>query len=277
MMGILAWRGFTAEQLGVRLNAVFWTGLLLLSAIYGLLLMRVLRRSRVHPLPVIASFYSLVSLHYQLPVYLFFAVGLTLVALLWIVAGFSRWSRGLALGTSVYFAAIALYYHAAMPQSRHLQGDVAGERRFPRARLASPLAGIYVDSAEASLYNELLSLTWKESRPGDSIFVLPTDAELYFLARRTNPFRFYNTALGVRSPVALDSVLHVLTCHAPKLVFYKPDDKYNTPASARIAAMVQESYQPLITIPPFQVFRRPSDRSSLASGSRCDSLPVAHD
>jgi hypothetical protein len=107
----------------------------------------------------------------------------------------------------------------------------------------------------------VIELTQQETRPGDTIFVLPTNAELYYLSRRTNPFRFYNTALGIRSSADLDSAIHMLKCQPPKLVFYDPEDKYNTPASERIAAFVQGRYQRLASIPPFQVFRRMSDRS----------------
>jgi hypothetical protein len=90
--------------------------------------------------------------------------------------------------------------------------------------------------------------------------VLPANAELYFLAQRSNPFRFYNTALGIRSSADLDSVLSVLRCHPPKLVFYNSKDKYNTAASERIARFVRDAYEPLTPLPPFEVFRR-RDRS----------------
>lgn len=263
MLGILAWRGFHGETAASHLNAALWAILLLLSAFFGLVmlieLVRGHTRSSIHPLPVIASFYTLVSLHYQLPIYLFYTVGLTLAAVLWLVTGLSTLSRLVALGAAVFVAGVALYYQAGMPITRHLQGVVAGERRFPTAVLQSPLAGIYVDSADAELYQKLIGLTERETQPGDTIFALPTNAELYFLSRRTNPFRFYNTALGIRSSTDLKETLRAIRCHPPKLVFYNSEDKYNTPASVRIAAAVQATYRKLAVIPPFQVFRRPSD------------------
>jgi hypothetical protein len=164
-----------------------------------------------------------------------------------------------------------------MPLSRLLQGIVAGERRFPVTPLQSAVAGIYVDTADAALYQKLIALAEQETRPGDTIFVLPTNAELYFLTRRTNPFRFYNTALGLRSSADLESALHLLRCYPPKLVFYNSEDKYNTPASARLAAFVQGKYTKLASVPPFQVFRLPRERGLNSGAERvCASPKVSH-
>jgi hypothetical protein len=226
----------------------------------------------MHPLPVIASIYSLVSLHYQLPIYLFYTIGLTLSAMLWLMADRAALSRVLGLTGSVFAAGVALYYQAGMV-TPSLQGVVAGERRFPTTLLQLPVAGIYVDSADAELYERLVQLTERETQPGDTIFAFPTNAEIYFLSRRTNPFRFYNTALGIRSSADLEETLRVIRCHPPKLVFFNPEDKYNTPASARIAAVLQAQYQLLETVPPFRVFRRLTD-SSPVNGAEdgCSSL-----
>jgi hypothetical protein len=266
MVGILVWRGFHSGDLGRFLNAGLFACLLLISALLGILIFRALVRgsySSTHPLPVIATFYSLVSLHYQLPIYLFFTVGLSLAAVMLLTAESNTGTRIITMVGPTAIGAVALYYQAAMPLTRHLQGNVAGERRFPTTPLPSPVAGIYVDTAEARLYHSLMQLIDRETQPGDTIFALPTNAELYFLGRRTNPFRFYNTALGIRSRAALDSVLQAIRCHPPKLVFYDPADKYNTPASFRIAASLGTRYEKLVPIPPFEVFRARRDSLGL--------------
>jgi hypothetical protein len=267
MMGILAWRGFHSGDLDRLINAGLYTCLLLISALLGVLLFRALvrgSRSSIHPLPVIATFYALVSLHYQLPIYLFYTVGLSLAAVLLLTAESHPGTRGFTVAVSTVIAGAALYYQAAMPLTRHLQGIVAGERRFPTTPLPSPVAGIYVDAPDAELYQSLVQLIDRETQPGDTIFALPMNAELYFLGRRTNPFRFYNTAVGVRSAADLDSVLQVMRCHPPKLVFYDPTDKYNTPASVRIAGTVRRQYEKLAPVPPFEVFRARRDSLAIA-------------
>lgn len=258
MIGILAWRGFHSGEVDRLLNAGLYTSLLLISALLGLLLFRALvrgSRSSIHPLPVIATFYALVSLHYQVPIYLFYTVGLSLAGVLLLTAESRAAIRGLVAALSAAIAGVALYYQAAMPLTLNLQGGVAGERRFPVTPFPSPVAGIYVDAADAQLYQSLVGLIDRETQLGDTIFALPNNAELYFLGRRTNPFRFYNTAVGIRSAADLDSVLQVLRCRPPKLVLYDPTDKYNTPASVRIAGTVRSQYEKLTPVPPFEVFR----------------------
>jgi hypothetical protein len=217
---------------------------------------------------VIATFYGLVSLHYQIPIYLFYTVGLSLAAVLLLTAESSAATKGLVTGVSAVIAGVALYFQAAMPLTLHLQGSVAGERRFPTTPLPSPVAAIYVDTAEARLYQSLIGLIDRETEPGHTIFAFPMNAELYFLGRRTNPFRFYNTAVGVRSVEDLDSVLQVIRCHPPKLVFYDSSDKYNTPASIRIARTVRRQYEKLPPIPPFEVFRAPAHPTDCGATSR---------
>ena len=276
MMGILAWRGFNSGDLDKLINAGLYTCLLLTSVLLGVLLFRALvrgSRSSIHPLPVIAAFYALVSLHYQLPIYLFYTVGLSLAAVLLLIAESDAvtW-RGFTMAVSAMIAGVALYYQGAMPLTRLLRGTVEGERRFPATPLPYSVAGIYVDAAEAQLYQSLVRLIDRETQPGDTIFALPTNPELYFLGRRTNPFRFYNTALGIRSSADLDSVLQVIRCHPPKLVFYDPTDKYNTPASVRIAGALGTQYEKLARVPPFEVFRARSDSLAVMQGNHgCES------
>jgi hypothetical protein len=247
---------------------VFWLGLLFLAAAMGMLLLRSLvtgsDKARLHPLPVIASFYALVSIHYQLPIYLFCSVGLTLAAVQWLTSESGKAGRFFVPSAALFLSAVGLYYQAAMPVSRRLEGIVAGQRRFPDTPLQSPVAGLYVDRDDAVQYHKLVDLIQQQTSPGDTIFALPTNAELYFLGRRINPFRFHNTAIGIRSSADLDSVLQVIRCHPPKLVFYDPTDKYNTPASVRIAGTVRRQYEKLAPVPPFEVFRARRDSPAAA-------------
>jgi hypothetical protein len=262
MMGIAAWVGFHSGDLDKFINAGLYTCLLLISALLGVLLFRMLirgTRSTIHPLPVIATFYGLVSLHYQLPIYLFYTVGLSLAAVLLLTAESNAGIRRFTLAASTVIAAAALYYQAGMPLTRKLLGTVAGERPLAATPLPSPVAGIYVDAEEAQLYGSLVRLIDRETRPGDTIFGFPMNPELYFLGRRANPFKFYNTAVGIRSNADLASVLQVIRCQSPKLVFYDPTDKYNTPASVRVAGALATKYEKLARIPPFEVFRASKD------------------
>lgn len=260
MMGVLALRGLVYGDVAARLNGVFWLALLLLPGVLGVALLRsLLRRSAtsgVDPLPVIALFYALVAVHYQIPIYLFCTIGLCLVAVLWHATAQARAPRILALSAAAVLAVIGVYYQATMSLNRGLEGIVAGERRPAVTPLKLGRAGLYVDAEDAVQYQRLVGFIEHETHPGDTILALPSNAELYFLTGRINPFRFYNSALGIRSSADLEAALRVVRCHPPKLVFYNSKDKYNTAASVRIGESVQVRYEALTSLPPFQVFRR---------------------
>jgi hypothetical protein len=162
---------------------------------------------------------------------------------------------------------IAVYYQAGMPLSRGLRQTIAGQRLAVTSPLELDRAGIYVEAEDAIRYKRVINFIQSETGLGDSIFALPSNAELYFLARRANPFKFFNTALGIRSEADLDSTLLALTCHPPRLILYNREDKYNTPASVRIAAFVMQSYEELPPVAPFQVFQ-PRNGESVNHGLR---------
>jgi hypothetical protein len=264
---ILALRGLVSGDAAARVNGAFWLVLLLLPAVLAVVLHRSLTRggggAGPHPLPVIAVFYAVGALRYQIPIYLFSATALCVTALMWESGG--KGARAPAPWLVVAVAGVALYYHAGMPLSRGLRGTVAGERRATDTPLGLERGGLYVESEDAARYRAVVALIERETRPGDTILALPSNAELYFLAQRTNPFRFYNSAVGIRSPEELDSALHVIACRPPALVFHDPGDKYNTPVSARLMDLVRAGYQPLGSLPPWLVFRR-SDRGAVPGG-----------
>ena len=91
--------------------------------------------------------------------------------------------------------------------------------------------------------------------PADaSILAVPSNAELYFLAERRNAFRFYNTALGVRTDADLAHVEQTLRENPPRLVTFNRDDKYNTSRSIQIMEIVRHRYVLLGRFDPFDVY-----------------------
>lgn len=256
LTGILALHGLAHGLLAERVNGLFWLTMLVLAPLLALALMAVMRRREpLEPLPIVALVYALVSVHYQVTLYLFYSAGISLAALIWLASGAGRALRGSVLAVAAIMAVVAVYYQAGMPLSRGLRGTVAGERTPVDTRLQLRRGGLLVERADAERYEKLVSLIQRESEVGDGIFAFPGDAELYFLGERRNPFPFFSTALGIRSARDLDTVLAVLRCRSPKLIFYEPDDKYNTVASRRIAAEIRATYDSLPPIPPFEIYR----------------------
>ncbi len=99
---------------------------------------------------------------------------------------------------------------------------------------AHAAARLQIERADCESYRGLVEIIQAEVPPQGMIFAIPADAELYFLANRRNPFRFYNTALGIRDDAELAGVLQELATQPPLVVTYRSNDKFNTPASKRI-------------------------------------------
>ena len=88
--------------------------------------------------------------------------------------------------------------------------------------------GLRIPMAAAHWYDGMLHEIARRTEPGDAIFVLPSNAELYFLAGRRNPSGFFNFALGVRTAGARDSLLGAFDRDPPRLVIYDPRDLFNS-------------------------------------------------
>ncbi len=248
--------------LAARINGLYWAGLALAATLAGLALLARLRvagsgddGARLAPLPVLASFYALVSLHFQNVTYLAFGVTASLLALLWLLA--ERGGRGARWAPLVVAcgAAIAVHYHAAEPTRLNLEQMLAGERVAP-VEADLPRCGLWLDPEQLRDTRAALELIEREVPPGGTIFVLPNDPELYFLSGRRNPFRFYNFAPGVRSEEEMRRVLAVIRAEPPRLLFYDGLDKYNTRLSRQlIVALAQGPYELLGNVGPWNVFR----------------------
>ena len=246
------------DNLASVLNGLFWIALTLIGPILGYRLVRNLFVSgrdspAMHPLPIMAVYYGLVSLDLQIPIYLTYTSALSMAGLLWLT---STTSRRVRLPAFVIFAlsAIGLYYQAAQPVARGYFGIVSGER-VELVRSGLNRASLWITEEEARAYSHVTDLIRRIVDPGEAILAIPQNPEIYFLAERRNPFQFFNSALGIRNQAELESVLNVLETTPPKLVLYWPGDKYNTAYSKEIMNHVRARYEHLQTEYGFEIYR----------------------
>jgi hypothetical protein len=113
-----------------------------------------------------------------------------------------------------------------------------------------------LDAGDHDLYASLVRAIQGASNPDDTILAIPNDAELYFLADRANPFRFYNSALGIRTNAELRHVTDEIAAHPPRLVIFRPDDKYNTDATRVVMDLVRARYEHFRDIDGLEIYRR---------------------
>jgi hypothetical protein len=240
-------------------NGLYWIVLPLLSALNGVLTIRALRRDRDSAglaIPVLAAFYSLIVLHMQNPIYLYFTVGLTLTAVLWTV-GHSRLAvRGVWACLTILLTVVAVGSHAAQPYTRTPIELLAGQRTdLVIDDCSLPRCGLRLNPASVEPYRKLVALIQKEVPPGSPIAAFPSDAQLYFLADRRNPFRFYNSAMGVLDAAGVEHTLAIIWREAPRIITFRPSDKYNGATTQAVMARVRNSYELVSTIDGVEVYR----------------------
>ncbi len=250
-------------------NGLYWVALPLLPVVNGILTVRWLGRAeRDTPvLPVVACFYSLVTLHLAGAVYLSYTVGLTTAAVLWFAAHGPRRTTLWVAGATASLAVVAVVFHAGQSTFRSRLDTARGVRTFTADTPTcppTPRSSLRVEWRECDAYRRLALAIDSETATDDRILAVPSDAELYFLADRRNQFRFFNTAIGIGGPEDLAAVMRDLADRPPRLVTYRPEDKYNDDASRVIMDYVRSRYEHFDTIGGVELYRL-RDRHHLES------------
>ena len=225
--------GVASLDPAATLTGAFW--LALVCAPLGLALgiaRRQFRRERIRDLGggvVVGAFTGLLMVHTPSPLYVAAgapAVGIALV----------RLGRGPARPWLV--AALLVIACSATWQvgwSRAI-ARIWGRGARPELVETGGRNGLRIPAVEAHWYEGTRREIESRTAPGDAIFVLPSNAELYFLAQRRNPTPFFNFALGVRTDGARDSLLAAFDRDPPRLVIYDPGDLFH---STRESAVVR--------------------------------------
>ena len=253
---------FRAGSIGQLLNGFYWLALPLLAFLNGIAVLRTLSRDAgsrhiSYALPILAAFYAVVSVHFQIPIYLYYTASLSVASLLWIIPINSKLMYGV-VPVTLLLCGIAIYYHAAQPVSG-LKAAFDGSRTvlsLSNEDTTLPRSHLKIESQDHQKYLELLQLIETETKPDDTIFAFPSNAELYFLSGRKNPFRFYNSALGIRDDRDFQHVRDSIIKDPPALVIYRPDDKYNTNYSRELINLVRERYELLRQASGFEIYRK---------------------
>lgn len=246
------------DSLDGLVNAAFWLGVLALPAANGFLLLRRTggAATRCEPLLMVAVFHALVSVFHQIPTYLMFSTGLSLVAFVATVGANGPRYRLAALLFSGFVATVAVHYHAAQPATRLVREYVAGLRLPALAESGLPRVSLRIEPGDAEAHRRALAVIAREVPAGGAILAVPFEPQLYFLSQRRNPVRFYNTAIGVRDEAALAETLAVLERDKPTLLFFRPDDKYNTALSRALVERLKPGYVLIDRIDGLEIHRR---------------------
>lgn len=233
------------------LNGFGWIVVLSLSPLVGALTLRAAIRNQdtVAPLPLMAVFWSLIAIHYQIPIYLYFALPATIAALLWLCP-----YRTTAVGVIV-LAIQAVVFHAGQPVSRGLAGTVAGQRVSLDATEGLPRASLRMEATDHAVFTAVLERIEAVARPDEPLMTLPMDPELNFMTGRPAPVPYYGTPLGLRTDADVADSVARLSAAAPLFVVHRREDKYLTPLSAELLAWIRAVSPRPERIGPFDLYR----------------------
>ena len=243
------------------INGVYWIILPLLALIVGIVTVRAFHRERtwsgIGSLPLIAVFYAQVALLQQIPIYLYYSLPLTFAALIWMFAK-SDLKRVVALTLfTVFVTFVSIRYQAAQPVGRTLGGIIRGDRIELVPATTLPRTGLWIDPESLRIYTEVVNTIQEQTQSRDTIFVIANNPEFYFLSERKNPFRFWNTAIGVRDENEAAQVMNVLKNQPPKIIVIDPNDRNNTSYSNAMIAYVRGTYRLLKTVGQFEIYLAP--------------------
>ena len=250
--GMLPLAGFlqaaTSSEPARIANGLYWTLLPATSGWNGVLLLRALRNkvpARLLALPVIAAFFAVVSVQYEGPLYLYYSVGLSLISMLWLVSESTRAVKVAVALIAIGLCVVALRFHAGQTRERTAVQIIAGDRVTDLSTQVNcdlPRCSLKISAADAAVYGRFVRTITAATGPGESILAIPNDAELYFLSQRRNPTRFYNAVHGTATPELLSEAKGVVEQARPRLVIFRPGDKYRNRPTAELMAAVRRKY-----------------------------------
>jgi hypothetical protein len=256
LVGMLMTKGVDT---GTVINEIFWIALLLAPVVLGAVTVaRSLAVGGSAPLLAhMAVFFAVVSAHYEIPNYLFYTTALTLCGLLAVSTGWHKRAQAGVAVSVLLLAGVGLWSHAGQPFTRGIAGIAAGERALIDKDVLDFRVGLRVAPADRAFYEWLVPLIMENSTPEESILALPVNPELYFMTKRRNPTRFFNSALGLQTDAAVEGLLATLAADPPALVIFRTNDKYVTPNTLKVVTRVRETYRRFASRDGIEVYTRP--------------------
>lgn len=242
----------------------FFFGFLLISLILASPLLGILQTSilienskskgTIDPLPLIASFFVLVSVFHQITIYLFYSIGLTFCGLLWISKNGNEKTK-LFFGYSCALIAVAVYfYNATVPLGQSMINLMTGKGEQNEIVYLGGKVNLSVPKSDKEKYEKIINIVEQNVSADETIFAFPNNSEIYYITDRKNPTRFYNTTIGTYNADELQKLISWINITAPKVIFFNPTDKYVNGGALAIADVVKQNYQKIDQVDEIEVY-----------------------
>lgn len=241
---------FTGAGVIPALSGFAWIFLLLSVPIVGALANTKLARStETAPTVILAVFWAISALHFQIPVYLFFALPATLLAL-WVLR-----PNVLTSMTLLAVSGWALIFQASQPVQRGMEGIVAGERWPANVQADLPRVSLRISARDAVLFQSVLEAIDEVAGPDERLMTIPMEPEFNFITNRESPVGYYGTSFGLRSDQDIDDSIAALDTAAPLFVVHRRVDKYLNARGADLLERIQMRSAAPEQFGPFDLYR----------------------
>ncbi|MCC3861261.1 glycosyltransferase family 39 protein [Pseudemcibacter aquimaris] len=239
-----------------NINALMWILAILVYPVFGAVVLKyvysVFKGNKdVHPLPIIALFYGIVSTHYQAPIYFWFSFGLVLCGLIFMILEFPVKIRNSIAAMIVFIVCVNAYFNASASHERNLKEIVLGQKHNIELKYYPKPIGLWLSQKDFEEYKAIMEVTERYSDKEGYIFAFPGNAEIYFISERKNPFRFFSTAF---TDINFEKSIEIIQEKKPKVIFYTREDKYNTEYSERMAEYFSLNYKRISDIGNKEVY-----------------------
>lgn len=271
LLGLAVGNALQPRDFAAAVNGLFWVCLVAMPVVVGGLALHCLRRttfarSQVHPLVVTVPFFALVSVHYQIPIYLLFSAAPLLWAFLWLAGQWPR-ARNTIAGLVAALCAVGLLWQAGQPLSRGWTGVASGRTAAAEAPGRLPKASLRIGAEDYDTYRRLLSAIGHYAGTSGGLLAVPSNPELYFLSGRRPPVKFFSTALGLHSEAEVRAASAALQADPPAVIVHRRRDKYNTTLGDALLRAVLVPYEHVDTIGDFEVWVLPPGPGSAPTAS----------
>lgn len=241
----------THTSLVTLANAVYWMALYCIIPLCGALVVYhgVIKKQYeyITPVTVIPLFFGYVSLYYQIPIYLFFSLGLYGIGLLTLLP--LKYKNRIAL-MAVFLSVFSMWHYIAMPL------ETQGEHKTVSSQIEG--ASLKINEQSHDQYKGLLAYIDKHTTSEDYIFAFPVNPEIYFLSQRKNPTPYISTAISIASDQTYNELLEMLTEKPPRLIISRPEDKYTGVYEERLVSdlVSKLGYKQATTIGHFVLYAK---------------------
>jgi hypothetical protein len=246
-----------------HINGLYWIALFFLPMLNGYCLLRYLYHSQRPSIvnvsvPMVTVFFAVVSVFNQIPFYLYFGIVLSVPSLLWLLSeGRTRPKAQVWNLAAMTICIIGIVFSAGQSRQR-TTWDVCSGKRYPMVRSDLNRNSLQIDSASLQLYDQLIEIIHQYSHPDEPIFVLPNNAELYFLSGRSNPFRLFNPTISLRTDQEIEDFVKLVQEKSPRLVVHNNQNPYNTKSTRILVDFVQSRYVLVAKAGSFDVYWLPT-------------------